>query len=119
MSIKVMKFGGTSIGSLKRIESITKLILKRLKNGDKKIVIVVSAMGGATDRLIEEYISIDSNLCSPEYDNIISTGEQHSSAIMTTVLKKHNISARSLLGWQIPIQTDKNYGKIERIIQTT
>ena len=111
MSIKVMKFGGTSIASLKRIESITKLILKRLKNGDKKIVIVVSAMGGATDRLIEEYISIDSNLCSPEYDNIISTGEQHSSAIMTTVLKKHNISARSLLGWQIPIQTDKNYGK--------
>ncbi len=74
MSIKVMKFGGTSIGDIKRIEHVTKIISKRIKAGDKKILMVVSAMSGVTNKLVKEYVDIENNIYNPEYDSIISTG---------------------------------------------
>ena len=111
MSIKVMKFGGTSIGDIRRIEHVTKIISKRIKAGEKKILMVVSAMSGVTNKLVKEYVDIENNIYNPEYDSIISTGEQYSSALISTVLNKNKITSRSLLGWQIPIHTDKNYGK--------
>ena len=111
MSIKVMKFGGTSIGDIKRIEHVTKIISKRIKAGDKKILMVVSAMSGVTNKLVKEYVDIENNIYNPEYDSIISTGEQYSSALISTFLNKNMITSRSLLGWQIPIHTDKSYGK--------
>ena len=111
MSIKVMKFGGTSIGDIKRIEHVTKIISKRIKAGDKKILMVVSAMSGVTNKLVKEYVDIENNIHNPEYDSIISTGEQYSSALISTFLNKNMITSRSLLGWQIPIHTDKSYGK--------
>ena len=111
MSIKVMKFGGTSIGDIRRIEHVTKIISKRIKAGDKKILMVVSAMSGVTNKLVKEYVDIENNIYNPEYDSIISTGEQYSSALISTFLNKNMITSRSLLGWQIPIHTDKSYGK--------
>jgi len=111
MSIKVMKFGGTSIGDIKRIEHVTKIISKRIKAGDKKILMVVSAMSGVTNKLVKEYVDIENNIYNPEYDSIISTGEQYSAALISTILNKNMITSRSLLGWQIPIHTDKSYGK--------
>ena len=56
MSIKVMKFGGTSIGNIKRMKHVTELISKRIKAGNKKILMVVSAMSGVTNKLVKEYI---------------------------------------------------------------
>jgi len=111
MSIKVMKFGGTSIGNIKRIKHVTKLISKRIKAENKKILMVVSAMSGVTNKLVKEYMDIENNIHNPEYDSIISTGEQYSSALISTILNKNKISSRSLLGWQVPIHTDKSYGK--------
>ena len=111
MSIKVMKFGGTSVGDIDRINNVVKIIEKRIKNGDKKILIVVSAMSGVTNKLIKQFTKIQKNINNPEYDSVISTGEQYSSAILSTMLNKKKIFSRSLLGWQIPIQTDNNYGK--------
>ena len=111
MSIKVMKFGGTSIGNIKRMKHVTELISKRIKAGNKKILMVVSAMSGVTNKLVKEYMDIENNIHNPEYDSIISTGEQYSSALISTILNKNKISSRSLLGWQVPIHTDKSYGK--------
>ena len=111
MSIKVMKFGGTSIGNIKRIKYVTELISKRIKAGNKKILMVVSAMSGVTNKLVKEYMDIENNIHNPEYDSIISTGEQYSSALISTILNKNKIPSRSLLGWQVPIYTDKSYGK--------
>ena len=111
MSIKVMKFGGTSIGNIKRMKHVTELISKRIKAGNKKILMVVSAMSGVTNKLVKEYMDIENNIYNPEYDSIISTGEQYSSALISTILNKNKIPSRSLLGWQVPIYTDKSYGK--------
>ena len=111
MSIKVMKFGGTSIGNIKRIKHVTELISKKIKAGNKKILMVVSAMSGVTNKLVKEYVDIENNIHNPEYDSIISTGEQYSSALISTILNKNKIPSRSLLGWQVPIHTDKSYGK--------
>ena len=111
MSIKVMKFGGTSIGNIKRMKHVTELISKRIKAGNKKILMVVSAMSGVTNKLVKEYMDIENNIYNPEYDSIISTGEQYSSALISTILNKNKIPSRSLLGWQVPIHTDKSYGK--------
>ena len=111
MSIKVMKFGGTSIGNIKRMKHVTELISKRIKAGNKKILMVVSAMSGVTNKLVKEYMDIENNIYNPEYDSIISTGEQYSSALISTFLNKNKIPSRSLLGWQVPIHTDKSYGK--------
>ena len=106
-----MKFGGTSIGDIKRIEHVIEIITKRIKAGDKKILMVVSAMSGVTNKLVKEYVDIENNIYNPEYDSIISTGEQYSSALISTILNKNMITSRSLLGWQIPIHTDKSYAK--------
>ena len=111
MSRKVMKFGGTSIGNIKRMKHVTELISKRIKAGNKKILMVVSAMSGVTNKLVKEYMDIENNIHNPEYDSIISTGEQYSSALISTILNKNKIPSRSLLGWQVPIYTDKSYGK--------
>jgi aspartate kinase len=72
---------------------------------------VVSAMSGVTNKLVKEYMDIENNIHNPEYDSIISTGEQYSSALISTILNKNKIPSRSLLGWQVPIHTDKSYGK--------
>ena len=117
MSILVMKFGGTSVANLERINNLKNIIKKKIKNGQKKILLVVSAMSGVTNRLIKEYKGISPDISNPEYDSILATGEQYSSALISTLLDNEGIKTRSLLGWQVPIITDSNYRKarIEKI----
>ena len=116
MAIHVMKFGGTSVANMSRIRNVVKIIAKEVKSSHNKLVVVVSAMSGVTNKLIDDYKKINLNISNPEYDVILSTGEQHSASIVSTMLNQKKIYSRSILGWQIPIITDKNYSKA-RIIK--
>ena len=111
MSITIMKFGGTSVANLNRIKKAAKTVKSKIIDEKQKIVVVVSAMSGVTNNLVEGFNKISDNINNPEYDLILSTGEQYSSGLMSTVLNKIGIKSRSLLGWQIPILTDNNYSK--------
>ena len=111
MSIHVMKFGGTSVANIVRIKNIVNLINKKIQNSSNKVVVVVSAMSGVTNNLVKQYKSIKKEIDNPEYDVILSTGEQHSSALISSMLNEKNNISRSMLGWQIPIITDNNYSK--------
>ena len=116
MLINVLKFGGTSVANLKRIENVVKIVEKRIKDNSSKIILVVSAMSGVTNELVKEFKKIRNEISDPEYDVIVSTGEQSSSALISSLLNKKKIESRSLLGWQIPILTDGNHSKA-RIIK--
>ena len=116
MLINVLKFGGTSVANLKRIKNVVKIVEKTIKDNSSKIILVVSAMSGVTNGLIKEFKKIKNDISDPEYDVIVSTGEQSSSALISSLLNKKKIESRSLLGWQIPILTDGNHSKA-RIIK--
>ena len=112
-----MKFGGTSVANLNRIKNLQQLVKNKILSGHKKIIVVVSAMSGVTNTLVKQYKKIDSDINKPEYDVILSTGEQYSSALISTFLNKKGVKSRSILGWQIPIITDNKFSqaRIERI----
>jgi len=110
MSIIVMKFGGTSISNLEKIKNISNRIKRELKK-NKKVFVVVSAMGKTTDQLIKKFFVVKKDIFNAEYDSVISTGEQLSAGLLAAFLDENKISARSLLGWQIPIITDSFHGK--------
>ncbi len=111
MSINVMKFGGTSVANLNRIKKVAQIIRKKLINKNQKALVVLSAMSGVTNNLVEEFSKLKIDINNPEYDSILSTGEQYSSSLMSLVLSKSGLKSRSLLGWQIPIETDSNYSR--------
>ena len=89
MSITIMKFGGTSVGNLNRINKAAKTVKSKIIDEKQKIVVVVSAMSGVTNNLVEGFNKISDNINNPEYDLILSTGEQYSSGLMSTVLNKY------------------------------
>ncbi len=103
MSTLVLKFGGTSVATSKLIESAAKIV-KSEYDKNNNIIVVVSAMSGTTNSLIDHVNSIDFNDDS-EYDLVVSSGEQITAGLMSLALKKLNVPARSWLGWQIPIIT--------------
>ena len=103
MSTLVLKFGGTSVATTRLIESAAKIV-KSEYDKNNNIVVVVSAMSGTTNSLIDHVNSIDFNDDS-EYDLVVSSGEQITAGLMSLALKKLNVPARSWLGWQIPIIT--------------
>ena len=111
MLINVMKFGGTSVANLNRIKKVAQIIKKKLINKNQKALVVLSAMSGVTNNLVEEFCRLQIDINDPEYDSILSTGEQYSSSLMSLVLSKSGLKSRSLLGWQIPIETDSNYSR--------
>ncbi len=106
-----MKFGGTSVANLNRIKKVAQIIKKKLINKNQKALVVLSAMSGVTNNLVEEFSRLQIDINDPEYDSILSTGEQYSSSLMSLVLSKSGLKSRSLLGWQIPIETDSNYSR--------
>ena len=110
MSIVVMKFGGTSVSNFEKIKNISKKVIRQVKN-KKKVIVVVSAMGRTTDKLIKEYSKFSKCYFNPEYDNVISAGEQITSGLFASYLNENKVSSRSILGWQIPIKTDSVHGK--------
>ena len=111
MLINVMKFGGTSVANLNRIKKVAQIIKKKLINKNQKALVVLSAMSGVTNNLVKEFSRLQIDINDPEYDSILSTGEQYSSSLMSLVLSKSGLKSRSLLGWQIPIETDSNYSR--------
>ncbi|MDC0059869.1 aspartate kinase [Pelagibacteraceae bacterium] len=103
-----LKFGGTSVGSIKRIKKVANIIKKRHREGNQ-IIVVISAMSGVTNELIRKSKTISNNFDNKELDVLLSAGEQISSALLTGCLIELGIKARSWMGWQIPILTDDNH----------
>ena len=110
MSIIVMKFGGTSLGDEERVKIVSEKIIKNQKS-KKKVLVVVSAMGKFTNKLIDEYSKYSKCYFNPEYDLVVSAGEQISAGILSAYLNEKGFKTRSLLGWQAPIKTDSFFGK--------
>ena len=109
MKIIVLKFGGTSVGNIERIKKVSNIIGSYLKKR-YKVIIVSSAMSGATNELIKKSQKICSDFDKAEYDVLVSSGEQISCALISARLKFLGYKSRSYLGWQVPIITDMNYG---------
>ena len=108
MKTVVLKFGGTSVGSIDRIKKVCKIIAsyKKKKN---RVVVISSAMTGATNDLVDKSKQISENFDKAEYDALVSTGEQVSCALIAGRLNDIGIKSRSWQSWQIPIITDGPY----------
>jgi aspartate kinase len=114
MTKKVIKFGGTSVGSTKRILHAAKIIKQEIDQGNK-IIVVVSAMSGKTNELISLSKSLSKNFIKRELDVLLSTGEQVSCALISGALNEIGVKAQSFMNWQIPILTEGDHNN-SRII---
>ncbi|MBH0044514.1 aspartate kinase [Pseudoalteromonas sp. SWXJZ10B] len=110
MALIVQKFGGTSVGSIERIEAVADLVVKTRQQGHQ-VVVVLSAISGETNRLINLAKQIDTRPSSRELDVLISTGEQVSVSLLAMAIIKRGHSAVSLLADQVNILTDNMFGK--------
>lgn len=106
----VQKYGGTSVGSFERIEAVADNIANTHKNG-KDVVVVLSAMAGETDKLIQLAKSIQPEPEPREYDALISTGEQISVALMAMALTKRGIKSKSYTAYQLGIKTNDRHSQ--------
>ncbi len=106
----VQKFGGTSVGSIERIQSVAQLLLNTQKPGNQ-VVAVVSAMAGDTNRLVELATQINPNPWSREYDMLLASGEQVSVALVSLAINSMGGKARPLLAHHLGILTDSIYSK--------
>ena len=105
----VMKFGGTSMAGIERIRSVAARIKREVEAGNQ-VAVVVSAMAGETDRLVN-FCREASSLYDPrEYDVVVSAGEQITSGLLAIALQAAGIKARSWMGWQLPIRTSDGHG---------
>jgi len=104
----VIKFGGTSVGSIENIVNAAKIVQKRHQEGNQ-VIVVVSAMAGATNDLIKKSNEVSKNFNKAELDVLMSSGEQVTCSLLSGALMELGINARSWLGWQIPILTNDNY----------
>ena len=110
MALIVQKYGGTSVGSVERIEAVAERVAKHHSDGDQ-LIIVVSAMSGETNRLLGLARDLTSNPSPRELDVLVSTGEQVSMALLAMALHKQGIDALSLKGSQVAIRTDSFHSK--------
>ena len=108
MGIIVQKFGGSSVANLEKLELVSEHIIKEVERGNK-LVVVVSAQGKTTDKLIAEEAEITKNPDKREHDVLVSTGEQITIAKLAMLLIEKNYKAVSLAGWQIPIITNSEF----------
>ncbi|MCK0154006.1 aspartate kinase [Alcanivorax sp. S6407] len=110
MALIVQKYGGTSVGTVERIQAVAEKVAGFHKRGDQ-VVVVVSAMSGETNRLIELAKGISDNPPAREMDVLVSTGEQVTISLLSMALQKLGLGARSYTGSQIPLRTDNTYSK--------
>ncbi len=110
MALYVQKYGGTSVGSADRIKAVAQRIGSYLDDGHQ-VVVVVSAMSGETNRLVELARSIAPDPQARELDVLLASGEQVTIALLSMALAERGHPARSYLGDQVQIQTDANHGK--------
>ena len=102
---KVLKFGGTSVGTIARIQHVATIIKKEYSIGNQ-VIVVVSAMSGKTNELINLSKEISKDFNKREFDVLLSSGEQVTCALLAGALIKLNTKAKSWLNWQIPILTE-------------
>ncbi len=116
MAVVVMKFGGTSVANIERIRNVAQHVKREVDAGNK-VAIVVSAMAGTTNQLVEWVREASPMHDAREYDAVVATGEQITAGLLAIVLQGLGISARSWQGWQIPITTNQAHGsaRIEAI----
>ncbi len=107
----VQKYGGTSVGSLERIDSVAQRVAAQYHSGLRKIALVVSAMSGETNRLVDLVNGINAKTSLRNYDMVVAAGEQVSVALMAAALEKHGIPAHAFLGYQLGIFTDNFHSK--------
>ena len=114
----VMKFGGTSVATLERIQNAATRVKAEVERGNE-VAVAVSAMSGETNRLIGLVTDLSKLHDAREYDVVVSSGEQVTAGLMSLALQSIGVSARSWLAWQLPIETDDVHGKARiRSIET-
>ncbi|MAU41332.1 MAG: aspartate kinase [Kordiimonas sp.] len=105
----VMKFGGTSVADIDRIRNVANRVKKEVDAGNQ-VAVVVSAMAGTTDQLVNWVNEASPLHDAREYDTVVAAGEQITSGLLALTLQDMGIAARSWLGWQIPFKTDNVHG---------
>ncbi|MHB8908735.1 MAG: aspartate kinase [Syntrophales bacterium] len=110
MALVVQKYGGTSVANLDKIANVARKVIKTREEGNK-VVVVLSAMAGETDRLIQMAQKAAGNPLAREYDSLISTGEQVTVTLLSIMLNGMGYPAKSFLGFQVKILTDRAYNK--------
>jgi len=108
MKIVVLKFGGTSVGTIDRIKKVANIIISYAKK-KYKVIVVSSAMSGVTSDLIKKSKKISNNFISSEHDVLVSSGEQMSCALIAGRLNHLGYKSQSWMGWQVPILTEGNH----------
>lgn len=109
MNVIVMKFGGTSVANINKIKNVSKIVKKNLKK-NTKLIVVLSAMSGVTNQM-QKYLDKVNSDFGIENDLVLTSGEQVTIGLLSALLKKDKIKSIPLLGWQIPIITDKFHQK--------
>ncbi len=110
MACIVQKFGGTSVATLDRILHVASLV-EQTRRAGHNIAVVVSAMAGVTNRLVDYVHSMGSGEGDAEYDSVVSSGESVTSGLLAIALNKRGIPSRSYRAWQLPIITDDHFGQ--------
>jgi aspartate kinase len=109
MALIVQKFGGTSVGDIDRIRNVARRVAKARDAGND-VVVVVSAMAGVTDNLIALAKKVNESPDKRELDVLLATGEQTTASLLAMVLNSMHYPARSLLGFQAGVVTDRDFG---------
>ncbi|MCY4261292.1 MAG: aspartate kinase [Rhodobacteraceae bacterium] len=109
MTPVVMKFGGTSVATIGKMQKAARFI-RQAVDDNTPVIAVVSAMAGETNRLAELVRSVSSVFDAREYDNVLATGENVTSALLALILQTMGVSARSWQGWQVPVRTSSVHG---------
>ena len=119
MKIVVIKFGGTSVGSIERIKKVSDIIISYIKK-KFKVIVISSAMSGVTNDLVNKSKEISDNFSSEEYDVLVSSGEQAACSLIAGRLIHKGFKSRSWMGWQVPIFTvgEHKYSRINEIKKT-
>ena len=104
-----MKFGGTSVADLERIRHVSQRVKAEVERGNE-VAVVVSAMAGVTNQLVDYSRESASLFDLREYDVVVSSGEQVTAGLLAIVLQDIGVTARSWLGWQLPVRTDDAHG---------
>ncbi len=110
MGIIVQKFGGTSVANTERLRKVADIVTSAYRHGND-VVVVVSAQGDTTDDLIEKAAEINEHPSKREMDVLFNTGEMISMSLLAMAIEKMGFPVVSLTGWQIGLQTDRNYGE--------
>jgi aspartate kinase len=106
----VQKFGGTSLGDIERIKNVARRVKSEFDHGSE-VAVVVSAMAGTTNQLVDWTRDMSRLHDAREYDVVVASGEQVTAGLLALALQDLGIDARSWLGWQVPIRTDGVHGK--------